>query len=393
MDWMMCHAGKLDAAPFAGEATPSTTSVKPSSAQTETAGPSNTLEGSATTGTYEVTARTGALALKKSRRANRRTSQTSSYWLDLLLVMIAETRKFLKQLKKLSSTLRNQLRLANAHKQPLAKAKVASPKLKSYTEEASLQFLKVAIEPYARVLEAWEDTLSSRKRLYATVSLNDVFNELPCLKQGFGIELIETDFNRKYPDSVDIIYSTWPKVAEAIIKEAKERKIYLPECSDENIQALLVFPYLFQPITIKKKTEKDATGDRVEVKFKKASFFMYQTNKINWFLRHAKIALLQQVFINSHYSKRAKNEENAGGAAIAPGTGSTAISVTDKVKFAMECINFKWTQKRGLCDLRNKFEIPANLPSLTPPKLNPEVAAALAKSSITTESSHREVQN
>ncbi|CAH1110431.1 unnamed protein product [Psylliodes chrysocephalus] len=171
---------------------------------------------------------------------------------------------------------KTQLRLANAQKntQKAPNKKVESPK--SVSAKTSLEFLKVAIEPYPKILEAWEDSLSLRKKVYCNVSLDVIYKDLPCLKQNFGIELIETDFNRKYPDSTDIIYTTWPKVAKAILKEAQERKIKLPESTDDNTQAILILPYLFQPTTIKKSRKGcNWRPSRSEIQ---ESFFIHVAN-------------------------------------------------------------------------------------------------------------------
>lgn len=50
-------------------------------------------------------------------------------------------------------------------------------------------------------------------------------------------------------------------------------------------------------------------------------------------------------------------------------------------------------KKEDCAGLLNKYEIPSNLNSLTPPKLNPEVKAALLKSSLASDSSYLEEQN
>ncbi|CAG9773665.1 unnamed protein product [Ceutorhynchus assimilis] len=50
-------------------------------------------------------------------------------------------------------------------------------------------------------------------------------------------------------------------------------------------------------------------------------------------------------------------------------------------------------KKEDCASRLNKYEIPSNLNSLTPPKLNPEVKAALLKSNLVTDSSYSEEQN
>lgn len=38
---------------------------------------------------------------------------------------------------------------------------------------------------------------------------------------------LESDFNQLYPEKIDVIYDKWPKISEAILKEASERKLSL----------------------------------------------------------------------------------------------------------------------------------------------------------------------
>ncbi|CAG9772730.1 unnamed protein product [Ceutorhynchus assimilis] len=116
-----------------------------------------------------------------------------------------------------------------------------------------LDFLKVAIEPFVKVLEAWEATFKMRRSLYAKKSILDVFRDFPCLRLDSGIQLLEIDFNLRYGDRIDVIYSTFPKVRNAILDEAKERKIKLDtHYEDPNLNAIISLVYLFPPITLKK---------------------------------------------------------------------------------------------------------------------------------------------
>lgn len=50
---------------------------------------------------------------------------------------------------------------------------------------------------------------------------------------------LESDFNHIYPEKTDIIYSEWPKVAEAIIQEVTERKINITNESDYGMLVIL----------------------------------------------------------------------------------------------------------------------------------------------------------
>ncbi|KAK4886406.1 hypothetical protein RN001_002677 [Aquatica leii] len=73
---------------------------------------------------------------------------------------------------------------------------------------------------------------------------------------------LKLDFNFMYLEKVNITYETWPKVADAILSVAKERKINLPISTDKSTQALLILPFLFTPGINRLKNE----GDVVKVK-------------------------------------------------------------------------------------------------------------------------------
>ncbi|KAL1490300.1 hypothetical protein ABEB36_013016 [Hypothenemus hampei] len=116
---------------------------------------------------------------------------------------------------------------------------------------ANLNFLKVGTEPISRIFEAWEQTYSVRRKIYMNTPLHEIMKEFPCLKLKLGLELIETDFNRKHSDLMDVIYCIWEKLSKAILAETKERKIELNkiEIKDTKINALLALPYLFGSLT------------------------------------------------------------------------------------------------------------------------------------------------
>ncbi|CAG9820577.1 unnamed protein product [Phaedon cochleariae] len=171
--------------------------------------------------------------------------------------------------------VRAALRLANAQKKPLEIEKRMSPE-ENIENMKQLDFLKVGVEPYTKILSAWEDTHKLRRKLYQNTELSKIFNDFPCLRMNSGIELIETDFNNRFPDKIDRIYSEFPKVAQAILKEAAERKIEIDSRKDESTEALLILPFLFSPITLK-KNRKGITWKptRSEVQ---ESFFLHVTN-------------------------------------------------------------------------------------------------------------------
>lgn len=61
-------------------------------------------------------------------------------------------------------------------------------------EKQFLNFLKVAIEPFNKVLEAWENSSKLRRKLYGNAGLTEIYKEFPCLKQNNGIELVSYIF-------------------------------------------------------------------------------------------------------------------------------------------------------------------------------------------------------
>ncbi|XP_018576806.2 uncharacterized protein LOC108915301 [Anoplophora glabripennis] len=141
-----------------------------------------------------------------------------------------------------------------------------------------MSFLKVATEPIHKIFEAWEETFKIRRRKYIHSKLNEIYGDFPCLKNNSGLDLIETDFNKRFPESTDIIYRTWSQVSCGILAEAKERNINLFHSAeiDQVAQTLLVLPFLFSPVTIKRSSKgKNWRPSRNEVQ---ESFFFHVQN-------------------------------------------------------------------------------------------------------------------
>lgn len=131
-------------------------------------------------------------------------------------------------------------------------------------EKKCLDFLKISTEPFTKVLEAWEQSFRVRRKLYMNSSLSEIYEEFPCLRLNSGLELvillkpyefykwinfliffqIETDFNRRFPDSIDIIYSTWGEICACIAAEIKERNINV--CSNTDPGKIQSYMYIFQ---------------------------------------------------------------------------------------------------------------------------------------------------
>ncbi|KAB0790730.1 hypothetical protein PPYR_01501 [Photinus pyralis] len=154
--------------------------------------------------------------------------------------------------------LKAALRLVNAANADVEQENVPSTSNTSYDEEEKIAFLKVAVEPFDKILSYWEDTYLIRQRKCKSYELEDIYKEFPCLSLHYGITLLESDFNHSNEEKIDIIYSEWPKIAQAIIIEAKERQLILKEdvIKDVNSKALLVLPYLFSPVTIRNSKKR-----------------------------------------------------------------------------------------------------------------------------------------
>lgn len=87
---------------------------------------------------------------------------------------------------------RKSLRKANTQKRASSAddEPISSPEISTDDELTKLDFLKVAIEPFSKILEFWEETYTLRKRLYINSSLEDIFKDFPCLSLNSGIELV-----------------------------------------------------------------------------------------------------------------------------------------------------------------------------------------------------------
>ncbi|KAF5274163.1 hypothetical protein FQR65_LT17072 [Abscondita terminalis] len=110
---------------------------------------------------------------------------------------------------------------------------------------------------------------------------------------------LELDFNIMYPDKANIIYETWAKVADAILSEAKERKIDLPVSIDRSTQALLILPFSFTPVTLKidkKDPNQNWRPTRTEIQ----RSFYFQVKKVTRIINVPKLT----VFANLNSFKK-----------------------------------------------------------------------------------------
>ncbi|CAH1183900.1 unnamed protein product [Phaedon cochleariae] len=151
------------------------------------------------------------------------------------------------------------LRIANQNIMESPGSESCSESVQAISEdiESEILFLRSATEPYPRVLSAWESTFNVRKLRYKDCGIQQVLDAFPCLKMSYGAELLESDYNQMFTDKIDVVYSEWPKISEAILKEVDERKIHpnFETDLDNSTRALLLLPYLFTPVTLKSNSK------------------------------------------------------------------------------------------------------------------------------------------
>ncbi|CAH0562823.1 unnamed protein product [Brassicogethes aeneus] len=177
--------------------------------------------------------------------------------------------------------LKSAIKLSASSTSKIKQAAVA--KEISDEEQSQIAFLRTALEPRDQILVYWQNTFEIRKDSNCNKSINEYLNLYPFLKLSAGYILLESDFDQIYPDKRDIIYTTFPKLAEAIIKEAEKKKVKLPyfrdQCmdsiTDQLFLALLYLPYLFSPTTLGgggKNKSKNWRPSKLEVQ---ESFVLY----------------------------------------------------------------------------------------------------------------------
>lgn len=125
---------------------------------------------------------------------------------------------------------------------------------------SSLKLLESDATDFPRLLLAWKATFEERRDFILKEDILNILIKYPILRTQNGIQLVsfnilnsacrimflsiyindinfevnvknvyllqfESDFDRQNPGEIDIVYKEWPKVAEAIIDECKDRKI------------------------------------------------------------------------------------------------------------------------------------------------------------------------
>ncbi|XP_045475150.1 uncharacterized protein LOC123681029 [Harmonia axyridis] len=117
---------------------------------------------------------------------------------------------------------------------------------------SSLKLLESDATDFPRLLLAWKATFEERRDFILKEDILNILIKYPILRTQNGIQLFESDFDRQNPGEIDIVYKEWPKVAEAIIDECKDRKIDIgSELHDRSTKALLKLPYLYPMITLR----------------------------------------------------------------------------------------------------------------------------------------------
>ncbi|XP_075163057.1 uncharacterized protein LOC142235683 [Haematobia irritans] len=80
-------------------------------------------------------------------------------------------------------------------------------------------WLKYNVEPYHIILEKWDATFTLRRNfLRGNHTLDVIYNEWPLYKKAFGYKLIDSDFNKLFPNKEDIFISKWHNFASGILK-------------------------------------------------------------------------------------------------------------------------------------------------------------------------------
>ena len=80
--------------------------------------------------------------------------------------------------------------------------------------KTNLLFLQHNTEPWTKVLECWQTTLTLRKAdLSEGTNLKAVFLKWPCLSTNLGWQLFERDFDMLYPDKLTTLIEIWDDMA------------------------------------------------------------------------------------------------------------------------------------------------------------------------------------
>ncbi|XP_070068933.1 uncharacterized protein [Drosophila takahashii] len=130
-----------------------------------------------------------------------------------------------------------------------------------------LDWLKYNIEPREVVLEKWSNTYQWRFDLLKTnISLENVFEDFPILKQSFGYQLIEADFQKAYEGSSHY-FDQWDTfktrfVSAALLKIKDKQSLNILKSFNEqleetqNLLVLLLMHAVLPPTARIKRSDK-----------------------------------------------------------------------------------------------------------------------------------------
>lgn len=149
-----------------------------------------------------------------------------------------------------------------------------STKIKNLHQEIDLdadqniQFLKNNIAPWTKVEEYWEKTFIVRHQQISESqsTLTEYLDKYPCLRLAYGYQLLEFDFDKKYPERADAFTDNaevcFKKLYEYINKQKSKDKevtsLLEKYAVNPNLVILLILPSLFK-VTYGRKRNGDGT--------------------------------------------------------------------------------------------------------------------------------------
>ena len=80
----------------------------------------------------------------------------------------------------------------------------------------ALEFLKNNIDPQNEVQDNWNLCFTERIKYLETHHIFEYLKIFPALRTQLGSQLLLDDFNRKFPNEKNALYSKWDKLARAI---------------------------------------------------------------------------------------------------------------------------------------------------------------------------------
>lgn len=148
--------------------------------------------------------------------------------------------------------------------------------------DEDIVFLKNNILPWERIEKLWKKTFDLRniEISQSKPTLNEYLKKFPCLRTTNGYQLLEKDFDMKYPDKTGISKENWDEALVKIYEYITEHKKTDPAVEEllkdyainPNLVTLLILPIIFKVSYGRKRN-----GDRTLIKYTKkeiCDFFM-----------------------------------------------------------------------------------------------------------------------